>query len=238
MNLEKFYKSETVSSLELLEEINFWRKKESKNSEKEKAELRHDTLLGIIRDEFEEEISLQKILESEYKNERGRKYPKFELTLNQAKQVLLRESKTVRRAVINYIEKLEEALKERNKTEWLENRSKGKFIRRAETDAIQEKLIPLAIKQGSKNYSKLYMTYSRLVNSICEIEPNQRENLKDDVLMYVSFIEDFIQKTIIEEVNLGTNYKDVYKICKIKCETLKTVNPPRKDKYIIPLLEN
>lgn len=238
MNLEKFYKSETVSSLELLEEINFWRKKDSENSEKEKAELQHKTLLEIIRTEFKEEIDEQKILPIYYKDSMNRKQPKFDLKLNQAKQVLLKESRTVRKAVIEYIEKLEEALKERNKTEWLENRSKGKLFRRAETDAIQEKLIPLAIKQGSKNYSKLYMTYSRLVNSICEIEPNQRENLKDDVLMYVSFIEDFIQKTIIEEVNLGTNYKDVYKICKIKCETLKTVNPPRKDKYIIPLLEN
>lgn len=35
----------------------------------------------------------------------------YTLTLNQAKQVLLRESKFVRRAVIHYIERLENALK-------------------------------------------------------------------------------------------------------------------------------
>lgn len=66
-------KNGTISSLDLLKEVNFWRAKESENSEKQRTELRHDTLLNIIRDEFEEEISLQKILESEYINERGRK---------------------------------------------------------------------------------------------------------------------------------------------------------------------
>lgn len=39
------------------------------------------------------------------------KYPMFILTLNQAKQVLMRESKFVRKAVIEYIEKLEQQLR-------------------------------------------------------------------------------------------------------------------------------
>lgn len=111
---------ETITSKELLEQVNFFREKEyefkTKNgtlTEAEKkrgayVELRHDILLGIIKDEFEEEISLQKILESTYKNDRGKEYPMFILTLKQAKQVLLRESKFVRKAVIEYIEKLEE----------------------------------------------------------------------------------------------------------------------------------
>ena len=113
-----------MTSLELLEQVNLFRKEEYKEklkngtlteAEKEKGkftELRHDTLLDIIRDEFDEEISLQKILESTYKNSRGKEYPMFILTLNQAKQVLLRESKYVRRAVIQYIEKLEQYIKE------------------------------------------------------------------------------------------------------------------------------
>ncbi|MGL5707481.1 MAG: ORF6C domain-containing protein [Aeromonas sp.] len=100
--LDVIKRKETITSLELLEQINFFRKQEEN-----KTELRHDTLLGIIRDEFEEEISLQKILESTYKNDRGREYPMFVLGLNQSKQVLMRESKFVRKAVINYIEKLE-----------------------------------------------------------------------------------------------------------------------------------
>lgn len=73
--------------------------------------LRHDTLLNIIRDEFEEEIGLQKILETPYVHPQNKQtYPMFTLTLSQAKQVLVRESKYVRKHVIAYIDELEKAL--------------------------------------------------------------------------------------------------------------------------------
>lgn len=113
-----------MTSLKLLEQINLFRKEEYKEKLKNgtltKAEakrgkfveLEHKTLLDIIRDEFDEEITEQKILPSTYKDTTGRKLPMFILTLNQAKQVLLRESKYVRRAVIQYIEKLEQYIKE------------------------------------------------------------------------------------------------------------------------------
>ena len=113
-----------MTSLELLEQINLFRKEEYKEklknntlteAEKEKGkftELLHKSLLDIIRDEFSEEINEQKILPVEYKDKKGEKRPMFILTLNQAKQVLLRESKYVRRAVIQYIEKLEQIIRE------------------------------------------------------------------------------------------------------------------------------
>lgn len=100
--LEVVKRKETITSLELLEQINFFRKQEDN-----KTELGHNDLLKVIRDEFEEEISLGKISQSEYKNSRGKIYPMFNLTLSQSKQVLMRESKFVRKAVIQYIEKLE-----------------------------------------------------------------------------------------------------------------------------------
>lgn len=99
-------KKNKITSLEIVTEINKFRKEEGN-----KNELRHDNLLQIIRDEFSEEISLLKIQESTYKNDRGREYPMFILSLNQAKQILMRESKFVRKAMINYIEKLEEQIK-------------------------------------------------------------------------------------------------------------------------------
>lgn len=96
---------ETITSRELLKQINIFRAQE------ERSELRHDTLKGIIRDEFEEEINIQEILDIEYKDSRGRKQREYVLTLPQAKQVLVRESKFVRKAVIKYIEELENELK-------------------------------------------------------------------------------------------------------------------------------
>ena len=88
---------DTVTSLELLEQINFFRKKERELEEKENRLLKninHDSLLKIIRDEFEEEISLGELNESTYKS-RGKEYPMFILTFNQGKQILARESKIV-----------------------------------------------------------------------------------------------------------------------------------------------
>lgn len=93
------------TSLELVEQINTFRKQEGN-----RAELKHYDFLKIIRDEFEEEIADGKISASEYKDSTGRKLPMFILNSSQAKQVLVRESKFVRKAVIKYIEELEERL--------------------------------------------------------------------------------------------------------------------------------
>lgn len=101
---------DTITSLELVDQINIFRGEEGK-----KKDLRHDTLLNIIRDEFEEEINVQKILEVKYIDKKGEGRPMYTLTLSQAKQILMRESKFVRRAMIHYIEELEKQLENTNK---------------------------------------------------------------------------------------------------------------------------
>lgn len=106
--LEKLnHKDGYITSLELLEQINFFRLQDGN-----KTELQHKTLLEIIRDEFNEEIREQKILLSFYTKETGngtiRSYPMYILTYDQGKQVLMRESKFVRKSVIKYIQALEE----------------------------------------------------------------------------------------------------------------------------------
>lgn len=101
---------DTITSLELLEQINIFRREEGN-----RATLPHYDLLKVIRDEFEEEIGLGEISLSSYKNSQNKEQPMFILTLNQAKQVLMRESKFVRKAVILYIEKLEKRIIELEK---------------------------------------------------------------------------------------------------------------------------
>ena len=109
--LEKLnHKDGYITSLELLEQINIFRKQDGN-----KTELRHDNLLQIIRDEFSEEIRDLKIQVSYYTKETGngtiRSYPMYILTYDQGKQVLMRESKFVRKSVIKYIQALEEKTK-------------------------------------------------------------------------------------------------------------------------------
>lgn len=101
--------SSLITSLQLLEQINIFRKEDGK------SDLRHDTLLSIIRDEFDEEIGLQKIMETPYIHPQNKQtYFMFELTISQARRVLFRESKYVRRAVSEYLDKIEEFLRSKN----------------------------------------------------------------------------------------------------------------------------
>lgn len=163
----------TITSLELVEQINLFRKEEGKETE-----LRHDTMLSIIRDEFEEEISLQKILESKYKNERGREYPMFELTIAQGKQVLLRESKFVRKRVVEWLEHFEEANKPMTAGEILMAQAQGMIAlekaqqAQAEQIALQnERLTKIEAKITTKNED--YFTISGYSNIIGKRVPLQ-----------------------------------------------------------------
>lgn len=201
-----------VTSLELVEQINFFRAEEGK------VKIRHDTLLEMIRDEFSEEISLQNLTESKYKTTRGKCYPMFELTTLQAKQLMARESKHVRKALLIYIEKLETLIREKQSAHWKTARISGKATRLNETDTIRDKLIPLAIGQGSKNYEKLYMTYSKLVNQCLGIEGRSRDDLPYHYIAAIDMLERIIENIISAEVDNGTHYKDIFQTVKLKCQ--------------------
>lgn len=109
-NKTKVVAKDTITSLELVDQINLFRREEGKVTM-----LAHSDLLKVIRDEFEEELQAGKIScllkTRDLPNGGKRDYPYYLLTLSQAKQVLLRESKFVRKHVIAYIDKLENAIK-------------------------------------------------------------------------------------------------------------------------------
>ena len=103
-------KKDTITSLELVDEINFFRSKERESDPNNRllANLEHSSLLKIIKDEFEEEIREDELdCTSTYKDIQGKNRPMFIFTIPQAKQLLVRESKTVRRAVIKRLDSLE-----------------------------------------------------------------------------------------------------------------------------------
>lgn len=99
-------KKDKITSLEIVAEINRYRKKEGN-----RTNLQHKDLLKIIREEFSEEIGEGKISPTSYKDQWNREQPMFVLTLSQARQVLVRESKYVRKSVIHFLETLEEKIK-------------------------------------------------------------------------------------------------------------------------------
>jgi len=95
----------TITSKDLCGTINMYREQIEG-----KSDLMHYDLLKIIRDEFDEEIGEGNISVSSYTSSQNKKMPMYNLTHDQAKQVLVRESKHVRKAVIKYISELESKL--------------------------------------------------------------------------------------------------------------------------------
>ena len=163
----------TITSLELVERINLFRKEEGKD-----VELQHKTMLAIIRDEFEEEIGQQKILPTSYKDQWNREQPMFELTITQGKQVLLRESKFVRRHVVAWLESLEQTIKPMTAGEILMAQAQG-MIALEKAQQAQSKQIALQNERLTKIEAKIttknedYFTISGYSNIIGKRVPLQ-----------------------------------------------------------------
>ena len=136
---------------------------------------------------------------------------------------------------LEYIDKfdaMEFYIRERNSTEWLETRTNGKVIRRQETDAILFDMIPYAESSGSSNADKYFVHFSNLVNKITGIEKGMRDKANRETLNYIATLENMISKTIIEEINKDTHYKDIYTICKEKCILFKGISTSPIVKFI------
>lgn len=97
---------EHITSLELVEQINLFRRQEKGSSCKL---MTHSSLFSLIEYEFEEEIDECEMSPIFVKNKKGEDVEVYPLSFKQAKQVLMFETRFVRKQVISYIECLENA---------------------------------------------------------------------------------------------------------------------------------
>ena len=113
-NLMQSTNGKTMTSLELVDLINKFRKEETELGDKTYKEVRHDNLMSNIRKEIEtmQSLGLEKDALNfkgiSYKDKYGRDKPCYELTRDGALQILNKESTYVRVATIKYINSLEE----------------------------------------------------------------------------------------------------------------------------------
>ena len=119
---------------------------------------------------------------------------------------------------IDAFNKMEKVVMERQTTVWLETRQQGKLIRKGETDVIQ-KLVEYAREQGSGHADMLYMTYTKLANKMAGI--TTRDSATNAQLNELSTMERIIAKVVLEEMAEGIHYKQIYKDCKKRMETVK-----------------
>lgn len=85
-------------------------------------------------------------------------------------------------------------------------------------DTIQ-KLVEYAKGQGSSHAEMLYMTYSRLANKMAGI--NKRDEATVMQLNNLSLMENIILHEVDLGIMKGKHYKEIYKDCKERLETVK-----------------
>lgn len=188
----------------------------------------HESVLSMIR-KYEDELnSLGNLEYSDYLKSDSLKTSGTLVLLNEPQatflMTLLRNSNEVvafKLKLTKEFYRMRQFILEKQSAEWKESRAIGKKTRRDETDVIMTKLIPLAESQGSKNAGKLYMTYSKLVNSTLDIKAGMRDELPIDYIDAIRFLERAIENIISIEVDKGTHYKEIYQICKAKCNIIK-----------------
>ena len=228
----EFLSKESINSKELLKQINIFREMEYKEreasntlteAEKKRGhyiELTHDNLLKIIRDEFNIKVNAVNKnavknnnhyngpVETTYRDDKGELRPMFILTIDQAKQVLLRESRIVRSKVIEYLNLLEKRIRQ------LE-RKKGITARKGETEAIKMLLEYGEIPKEKHNL--YYMTYSKLPFIVLGMKRVSRDSLPADDLEQIKELESIIQVTILTSIIKKLEVKAIYKECKKAC---------------------
>lgn len=119
---------------------------------------------------------------------------------------------------ITAFNQMEKILTEKQTNVWIETRQQGKLIRKGETDVLQ-KLVEYAREQGSGHADMLYMTYTKLANKMAGI--TTRDSATNGQLNELSTMERIIAKVVLEEMAKGIHYKQIYKDCKKRMETVK-----------------
>lgn len=118
---------------------------------------------------------------------------------------------------IHAFDAMEKIITEKQTAVWLETRQQGKLIRKDETNVIQ-KLVEYAKDQGSTHADMLYMTYSKLANKMAGVTNREQATILQ--LNDLSTMERIIAKVVIDGMEQGIYYKDIYKQSKERLETV------------------
>lgn len=118
---------------------------------------------------------------------------------------------------IHAFDHMEDVIRERTTSAWIETREYGKLTRKAETDTLK-KLVELAKEQGSEHSEMLYLTYSKLANKMAGITNRDEATVKQ--LNELSLAENIILHVIDMGIFANKHYKEIYRDCKARLETV------------------
>lgn len=189
----------------------------------EKFGKRHDNVMQSIRGLLKNEETHEMFKKSSYIEEQNNQRYLMYL-MNRDGFSLLVMGFTGKKALdwkLQYIKafnQMESFIREKSTQTWVETRKYGKLTRKAETDTIQ-KLVEYAKEQGSGHSEMLYMTYSKLANKMAGVKNRDEATVKQ--LNDLSLMENIILHEIDLGIMKGKHYKEIYKDCKNRLETVK-----------------
>ena len=166
------------------------------------------------------DISKQ-FIKTRYKDEQGRWQTKYLMNRDGFSLLVMGfTSKKAHEWKLKYIaafNAMEKIIAEKQTTAWLETRKQGKLIRKEETNVIQ-RLVEYAREQGSGHADMLYMTYTKLANKMVGI--TSRDTATNAQLNDLSTMERLIAKVVIDGMEQGKHYKEIYQDSKKRLETV------------------
>ena len=118
---------------------------------------------------------------------------------------------------IHAFNSMEDVIRERSTSVWIETREYGKLTRKAETYTLQ-RLVEYAKEQGSEHSEMLYLTYSKLANKMAGITNRDEATVKQ--LNELSLVENIILHVIDMGIFANKHYKEIYRDCKARLETV------------------
>ena len=200
---------ETITSLELLEQINLIRTGIGKK------EIQHYDLTKIIRREFKHEIDTGKISCISYRDNMNRKQKNYILSFSLARVIATKQGREIQRAVFDYIERLENELKNALERERLQVRAMGKALRNLETSTIQRLLEYGNIPK--KKWKLYFANYTMIAYRIMGYKKKpERDEMNAQELSLLQQLETVINVTIIENISKNVPHYLIYQDCKDK----------------------
>lgn len=163
-------------------------------------------------------ITNVKIYVSKYKDKSGKENEMFVLALNQAKQVLMRESKYVRKAVIGYIDYLENQNRQLEELTRLQARELAKATRNIETLNIKALLYYGKVSKPKQKFH--YIHYTNLARDIAGIPKGlKRDELTQGQLGILQQVELIMSAVINECINEQIPFTLIYQEVRERTET-------------------
>ena len=179
-----------------------------------------DRIKKIIEDDSTEN-SVQCFKKTYYKDASGKNNTKY--LMNRDGFMFLVMGFTGKKAnewkwsYIHAFDHMEDVIREKSTSAWIETREYGKLTRKAETDTLK-KLVELAKEQGSEHSEMLYLTYSKLANKMAGITNRDEAPVKQ--LNELSLVENIILHVIDMGIFANKHYKEIYKDCKARLEAV------------------